>query len=331
MSELPRTGRLEPGQPRLELPAPTLPAPRSPGPLESTWRPPFPVHVHATLASLQRGAGDLTQRVDPDGALWRTLPTPCGPATLRLLARGGGVEAAAWGPGAAWALDGVPDLLGARDRPEEFAPTSPVLRQVQRRLAGWRVPRSGLVFDQLVPCVLEQKVTGGQARRSYRELVRRFGSPAPGPAPAGMRVAPGPRVLAHLPSWEWHLAGVELPRQRAIRAAAHVAARLEEASGMPPEQAERRLRAVPGIGAWTAAEIAQRALGDADAVSVGDYHLPALVGWVLLGRPLDDAGMLALLEPHRPHRYRVTRLVELSGIGKPRFAPRQTVQDLRSY
>ena len=105
----------------------------------------------------------------------------------------------------------------------------------------------------------------------------------------------------------------------------------EQAVGMAPDEATRRLRAVPGIGEWTAAEIAQRALGDTDAVSVGDYHLSQFVGWALLGRPVDDDGMVELLEPWRPHRYRVIRLLECSGVGKPRFGPRATVQDHRAH
>jgi 3-methyladenine DNA glycosylase/8-oxoguanine DNA glycosylase len=145
-----------------------------------------------------------------------------------------------------------------------------------------------------------------------------------------MRVPPSADVWRRVPSWDWHRAGVDPQRSRTVVTAARVAARLEEAVGMSPADATRRLRAVPGIGAWTAAEIAQRALGDADAVSVGDYHLPSFVGWALVGRPLDDDGMLELLEPWRPHRYRVIRLLECSGFAMPRFGPRMTIQDHRA-
>jgi len=297
---------------------------------ERSWQPTGPLDLLRTLGPLRRGPGDPTHRV-VGGDVWRTLPTPGGPATLRLAAgaAGGPVHAAAWGPGAAWALDAVPDVLGARDRPADFVPGHPLLTTTHRRHPGVRICRTGLVFDQVVPAVLEQKVTGVEARRSWRELVLRFGDPAPGPAPAGMRVAPSARALLALPDWQWHLAGVDTTRRRAIRAAATVADRLDECAGMPPEAAARRLMAVPGIGRWTAAEVAQRSLGDADAVSVGDYHVPGLVGWALAGRPLDDDGMLALLEPYRPHRHRVVRLIELSGFRKPRFGPRLTIRDYR--
>jgi 3-methyladenine DNA glycosylase/8-oxoguanine DNA glycosylase len=106
---------------------------------------------------------------------------------------------------------------------------------------------------------------------------------------------------------------------------------MEEAMAMPPAEADRRLQAVPGIGPWTSAEIRQRACGDADAVSVGDYHLPAVVGWALAGRVTDDAGMLELLAPYAGHRHRVTRLVELSGLRPPRRGPRLAPRDYRAF
>jgi hypothetical protein len=95
-------------------------------------------------------------------------------------------------------------------------------------------------------------------------------------------------------------------------------------------RADRRLRSIRGIGPWTSAEVRQRACGDADAVSVGDYHLPAQVGWVLAGKPADDDGMLELLAPYRGQRHRAARLIELSGLGPPRRGPRLPVRDYRS-
>jgi len=329
-------------------------------PRESVWRAGRPVDIGRTLGVLVRGSGDPAHRVEADGTFWRAALTPEGPATLALrLAGRGEVAAAAWGPGAEWALGGVPDLLGRWDDPSGFAPDHPLLRDAARRYPGLRVPRTGLVFDALVPAVLEQKVTGREAWRSWRDLVRRYGTPAPGtgapdspvagsaapgavagpvlaalepasPVPRGLRVPPTAADLLALPTWAWHRAGVDLRRQRALRAAATVADRLEECTALAPEAALARLRVVPGIGAWTAAEVAQRALGDADAVSVGDYHIPSLVGRALAGAPVDDDGMLALLEPYRPHRHRVVRLVEVSGVGlPPRRGPRMAARDYR--
>ncbi len=241
------------------------------------------------------------------------------------------ISAAAWGPGAGWLLGALPSQLGADDDLAGFIPAHPLLRELWRRHPGARVGRSGRVLEALVPAVLEQKVVGLEAHRAWRLLLLRFGSPAPGPAPAGMRVFPPAQSWLRIPSWEWHRAGVEAVRARTIAAAARLAGRVEEIMAMDPPGADRRLRALPGVGPWTSAEIRQRACGDADAVSVGDYNLPAAVGWALAGRAVDDAGMLALLAPYRGHRYRATRLIELSGARPPRRGPRLPVRDYRAF
>jgi 3-methyladenine DNA glycosylase/8-oxoguanine DNA glycosylase len=241
------------------------------------------------------------------------------------------VRATAWGPGASWLLAALPPLLGSGDDRAGFDPAHPVLREMSVRYQGVRVGRSGLVLEALVPAVLEQKVVGVEARRAWRFLLLRFGEPAPGPAPPGMRVFPPPRLWRRIPSWDWHRAGVEGVRARTIIGAAEVAGRLEEIVTMTPAAADGRLRSLPGIGPWTSAEVRQRACGDADAVSVGDYHLPAAVGWALAGRVVDDAGMLELLAPYAGHRHRAARLVELSGLGPPRRGPRMSVRDYRAF
>ncbi len=297
-----------------------------------TWRPQVPVDVRRTLSPLRRGGGDPTHRVTQDGAVWRTSLLETGAVTARLVQRGlQEVLAEAWGPGAQELVAGLPDLLGGRDLAEGFEPRHPLLAETARRHPGLRIPRTGRVVEALVPAVLEQKVTGREARDAFRRLVLRHGEPAPGPAPDGMRVPPSAHAWRHVPSWEWHRAGVDPKRSRTICLAMRCASRLEQAVGMAPADAARRLSAVPGIGAWTVAEVAQRALGDPDALSVGDYHLSQAVGWALVGRPLDDDGMVEMLEPWRPHRYRVVRLLELSPASKPRFGPRITIQDHRTH
>ena len=298
----------------------------------TTWRPQLPVDVRTTLWALRRGPGDPTHRVTPDGAVWRTTLMPTGPATYRLSQRGlQEVSCAAWGPGATEVVAGLPDLLGARDAADGFVPRHPLLAESAARHPGLRVPRTGRVVEALVPAILEQKVTGKEARDGFRRLVLQHGSSAPGPAPDGMRVPPSAQQWRRIPSWDWHRAGVGPQRSRTVCLAMQHAERLEQTVGMAPTDAARRLLALPGIGPWTVAEVAQRALGDTDAVSVGDYHLSEFVGWALTGRPVDDDGMVALLEPWRPHRYRVVRLLECSGVRKPRFGPRLTIQDHRSH
>ncbi len=303
--------------------------------LAREWRPPYPVDVRLILSVHRRGARDPAFRLDEAGAVWRTSASPDGPGTMRVSARPAGhgthVTATAWGPGAGWLLETLPSQLGEQDDQAGFAPVHPVLRDMAGRYRGARVGRSGRVLEALVPAVLEQKVVGAEARRAWHYLLRRFGQPAPGPAPAGMRVVPPARTWAQIPSWEWHRAGVEAVRARTIAGAASAAGRLEEIGSLTAAEADRRLRSLPGIGPWTSAEVRQRACGDADAVSVGDYNLPAAVGWALAGRAVDDAGMLELLAPYAGHRYRATRLVELSGARPPRRGPRLAVREYRNF
>lgn len=298
--------------------------------LERTWDPGRPLDLRATLLPLRRGTGDPAHRLD-DSGFWRACATPDGDGTLRLTVRDARVHATAWGPGAAWLLERVPDLLGERDDWSALDVSGvPVLHELRRLRPGIRLARTGLVLDAVVPAVLEQKVTGVEARRAWRALLSTYGTVAPGPR-ADLRVPPPAQVLLDVPTWGWHRFGVDLKRQRAIRAAAGVARRLEECSELPPHEATARLRLVPGIGAWTAAEIAQRAFGDPDAVSVGDYHLPNMVAWVLSGvaRGSDEL-MLELLAPWAGQRQRVMRLIELTGIRAPRFGPKFHYTDIRA-
>ena len=266
--------------------------------------------------------------------LWRTTTTPLGPATLHLSGSAGEVRATAWGPGAEWCIESVPELLGAGDDWSGLdVSAQPLLKHSQRAHAGLHIPRTGRVFDVLAAAVLEQRVVGADARRGWRILLTQHGNEAPGPAPDGMRVPPTAVGWGRIPSWDWHRAGVDPARARTIASAARVEPSLQRTvdRGRGGPDTLRALCSVPGIGPWTAAEVMQRAHGDPDTVSVGDYHLPALVGWALIGRPVDDDGMLELLEPWRGHRQRVMRLIEESGFRLPRFGPRARRQDHRRH
>ncbi|WP_255306097.1 DNA-3-methyladenine glycosylase [Streptomyces sp. Wb2n-11] len=293
-----------------------------------TWTPPGPLDLGLVLGPLRRGPADPAFRAPLDGSFWRTSRTPEGPGTLHLAARHGAVEATAWGRGADWLLDRLPCLLGASDDPSAFVPRHRLLAETQRRRPGLRLGRTGLVLESLIPSVLEQKVTTDEAYRAWRLLLRKYGEPAPGPV-KGMHVMPAPRTWSLIPSWEWHRAGVDSKRSSTILRAVRVAGRLEEAAAMAPEDAAARLRLVPGIGPWTAAETLQRSNGAPDAVTVGDLHLPGTVGYALAGnRDADDAAMLELLAPYAGQRHRATRLILLSGRTPPRRAPRMAPRDI---
>lgn len=294
-----------------------------------TWVPEGPLDLGLVLGPLRRGPGDPTFRAMPDGSVWRASLTPAGPGTLRVSASGGRIRGEAWGPGAQWLLDGLPELLGAADDPAVFVPRHRLVAVTQHRRPGLRLTRTGLVLESLIPSILEQKVTTDEAYRAWRLLVRKYGSPAPGPAGGRLWVIPEPRTWALIPSWEWHRAGVDNKRASTILRAVRVAARLEQAVLMSPGEARARLEVVPGVGPWTSAEVVQRSHGAADAVTVGDLHLPGIVGWALAGdRGADDSVMLSLLEPYAGQRHRAARLILLSGRMPGRRAPRMPRGDI---
>lgn len=287
------------------------------------------IDLAATLAPLRRGVGDPCHRVTDDGALWRAAGMRSGPVTYRLVQAGcSAVTARAWGPGADEFLDQLPVMLCLDEDVAGFAPEHPTLAEAHRRFPGLRMLRTQLVFEALVPAVLEQRVHTVSARASWRKLVWQFGEPAPGPTPVPMRVPPDAATWRRIPSWVYHRANVDPRRARTIVHAAGMAAAVERTADMNCQQAARSLQTVPGIGVWTAAEIAQRAFGDADALSVGDFHLAAMVGATLMGRRFDDDAMVEYLKPLRPHRYRAVRLLQAAGFARnPRFGPRTPLVD----
>ncbi|MFG3202511.1 DNA-3-methyladenine glycosylase family protein [Streptomyces sp. NPDC048192] len=309
-----------------------IPRQASAPPRVRRWVPDGPLDLGLVLGPLRRGPADPTFRATADGSVWRACRTPAGPGTLRVRAYRGEVLGEAWGPGAEWLLDRLPEWLGAADEPEAFVPRHRVVALARHRRPGLRLTRTGLVLESLIPSVLEQKVTTDEAYRAWRLLVRRFGEPAPGPAGASERpmfVMPAPRTWALIPSWEWHRAGVDDKRASTVLRAVRVAARLEQAVGMPAAEARARLEVVPGVGPWTSAEVVQRSHGAADAVTVGDLHLPGIVGWALAGdRDADDEVMLRLLEPYAGQRHRAVRLILLSGLAPARRAPKMPRVDI---
>lgn len=240
---------------------------------------------------------------------------------MRLTEAGGAIEVEAWGEGAGWLLEHAPAWVGAADDDSDFEPQPGIVRDLWRRHQGLRIPRTGLVTERLIPVILEQKVTSPEARRTYRRLATKLGESAPGPL--ALVLPPDPSRIATLPYHDFHPFGIERRRAELLRSTCSRASWLDAAESLPLEEARERIGALRGIGPWTAAEVARTALGDADAVSVGDYHLPNLVAWALAREPRGtDERMLELLEPYRPHRGRVQRLLEVAGIRAPAFGPR---------
>ena len=288
-----------------------------------------PLDLARTLFPVRRGTGDPTFRIDGSTAAWATR-TPQGGATLsvRQLAADR-VEASADGPGASFAVARAGGVVGALDDPDSFEPRDDVLARLARVHRGVRLTRTLDVFPALVAAICEQKVTGARARRAWRSLV--FATSERAPGDLGLWLPPDAERLATLPSFAYHRAEIEARRATVLRGAARRAPRLAALSTASPGEMARTLEVLPGIGVWTSAEVRRIALGDPDAISIGDYHVPNLVAWALAGEPrADDARMLELLEPYRGQRGRVQRLLEASDIRAPRWGPRADVGSIAS-
>jgi 3-methyladenine DNA glycosylase/8-oxoguanine DNA glycosylase len=167
-----------------------------------------PLDLGAVLGPLQRGIGDPTMQRSPRGyarASW--MASGASSVLLRRLADDV-VEAEAWGPGAEEALERVPALLGLDDDDGAFDPgLHPVVAALARARPGVRLGRTGSVLEALIPAVLEQKITGTEAWRGYRRLVRELNVPAPGDLSLWM--PPRAADMAALPSWTFPSLGIE--------------------------------------------------------------------------------------------------------------------------
>lgn len=258
----------------------------------------------------------------------RATRTPEGPGTEHIRAIAGTIEVQAWGPGADWLCDRAPVLLGGNDDHTDFPDVHPLITRWHHDHVSFRTPATQAVWEALLPTILEQKVTGTEAQASYGAILKRFGEPAPGPFERlRLVLPPDPAVIAGTPSHVFHACGVERKRSDTIRRVAGYARRIEEVAEMPLADGYKRLAAVPGIGQWTLGEVGQSALGDSDALSVGDYHLKNWVAWNLAGQARGtDEQMLELLEPFRPFRGRVVRLLQKEGSAPPKYGPRLSIQ-----
>ena len=278
----------------------------------------------AVLGPMSRGAGDPSLRRMPDGSVWLVGAFDDEPFSAHIVASNHAVRGVYWGPGKQSAAANFADLVGAADEPAGFTPAHEVIASQWRTYgAVLRTPRSLLTWQTALAAILEQRVTGVEARGAWRALVTEHGTPAPGPVPEGMRVPPTAAAVLRVPSWDWRRYGVDRQRVQTIRRLASVVHVLRRAEAAAPAQGRELLTAIPGIGQWTAAETSSRAFGDSDAVSVGDYHLARNVTFALTGRTDGtDENMLELLAVYAGHRHRAVRLVELSRLTPPRRGPR---------
>lgn len=287
---------------------------------------PFQLDLHRTLVGVRRGAHDPTCHFDAN-TIVRASRFSSGPSTLRLEIRDQQIEATAWGDGAQDCLDAIEDLVGLNDDVSTFQPQHPTIERIWRDHGSVRMPRTRGVYEALIDVVLEQRVTTFEARRAFHQLVSKWGEPAPGPG--GLQLPPEPDVLANIAYYDLHIIGVERSRADTLRRIGANARTLDALASAEPADAYRRLTSIPGVGAWSAAEVGLVAFGDSDAVPIGDVHLPSDITYVLTGTAVDDDdAMLEALQQFAGHRGRVIRLIQAAGLHAPRRAPRYAPRDI---
>ncbi|MFZ4812224.1 MAG: DNA-3-methyladenine glycosylase family protein [Ilumatobacteraceae bacterium] len=289
-----------------------------------------PLPQRSTLAPMRNGRGDPTTQLS-DGEFWRATLTPDGPATLHLDWRTGELRMRAWGPGAEHVLASAPHLIGTHDTPVRFVDAHPVVMAAQHRHPGLRIGASRTLYHELLPTILAQRITAQEAVAQWRHLCLHLGDRAPGPHP-DLRLPPAPERLAVTPTWWFHPIGVERKRAEALVEVARHARTIESWIDLPAAEVASKLSLLRGIGEWTIGVVLGTALGEPDAIAVGDFHLKNTVAWALAREPrADDDRLVALLEPYRGHRGRVVKLIHLDGHAAPKFGPRQRILPMQRW
>lgn len=293
-----------------------------------------PRSLRRTLGVHRMGVADPTARL-ADRSFTRTTITPDGPGTVLIRwssdpadMTDGGVDAEAWGPGAQWLLDRVGHLTGDTDRGGVFEHAHPVVERSLRLTRGGRIGASHTLYHHLLPTIIAQRITGGEAIRQWARLCYELGGPAPGPPElvGNMRLPPAPAALHRRPAWWFHPLGIETKRARPLTEVARHADKLWQWTEAGSDVAATMLGLLPGIGPWTIGSALGPVLGDPDAVPVGDYHHPNTVAWALAGEPrADDDRMLELLEPYRGQRGRVLWALTSAAGPAPKYGPRQRI------
>ena len=285
------------------------------------------------------GSLDLRRTLRPLGLMWsvrngdgwwKAMRTPDGPVTVRIWRDDSCVAAEAFGPGSEWAVHRIEGLVGLDDEGHAWASHHPKIADLQHRYPGVRFGRTELVFEAAVYAIVAQKVTGKEAAAGLRGITGRFSGPAPGPL-GNLRLPPDPDRMAASPYHDFHDLGIEKKRADTLRRLSADSGRVDRLAGVDVPAAMRYLARIRGVGEWTVNETLVVSHGHADAVSVGDYHLKHIVSWQLAGEARGtDERMLELLEPFRPNRGRVVRLLELAG-GPQRKGPRLSVRGFETF
>jgi 3-methyladenine DNA glycosylase/8-oxoguanine DNA glycosylase len=293
----------------------------------------------ALVRQQQVGRFDPTLHVDGN-TVWWAQRTPDGPATLELRCQGGPVEVAEYGPGGHWLAERVPGLLGDHDTPESLVPFHPVVAEAMRKVPVPRIGRSSVVMGPLIAAILSQRITSQEAVGQWSALCRFTGTRAPGPR-EDLLLPPDPAILSATPYFSLHPLGIERRRADTVRQACSHAIKLQAAldgalatgsNGPDAEELRRMLDLIPGVGVYTVAITMGSALGDPDALAVGDYHLKNIVAYAFSGRSRGtDDEMVSTLAPYAGQRARVVSLLQAAGWSAPKFGPRRAIAPIASW
>lgn len=159
----------------------------------------------------------------------------------------------------------------------------PYIGRALRAFPQLRVQRRGDAWEALAWAICEQLIEFDRAVVIQRRLTVVLGRRC---AQTGLRDAPpASRLAAEAPA---RLASFDLPQHRAStlrRAAIEVDRGRVDLAAPDHEVGWRRLRAIPGVGAWTVEMLALHGQGRDDQVPAADLGYLKLVGRIVTGNP----------------------------------------------
>jgi len=298
------------------------------------------IDIGATLSWFLRGSHDPTTWLTTvgrgssvTGHFVRATVTPDGPGTLCLRWNQNDVSVETYGPGSTWVRRQAWHMVGADDSADHGLEASEhqLVAAVARANRSLRIGASHNLYHELLPTVIEQRITVKEARRQWQQLCLTLGKPAPGPY-TRLMLPPDPTVLANCPSWRFHALGIERKRAESLIDIARHASKLWEWTALDKVAVKNKIGRLRGVGDWTVGSVLGPAVGDPDAVAVGDFHLKNLIAYNLAGEPRGtDDRMLELLEPYRGQRGRVIRHIARSGTPIPKFGAKRRIMAMRNW
>lgn len=175
---------------------------------------------------------------------------------------------------------------------------------------GTRLPGAADGFELAVRAIVGQQVSVAAARTTLGKITQRLGTPVRNTESDLVRCFPTPAAFAVASNADLGLPAV---RAESIRALSRAVAggELDLTGGSDVEAARAGLAAIRGIGPWTVAYVAMRALRDPDAFPTGDLGLRRTLR--ALGLPNDVRSIAQRSERWRPWRGYASMLLWQAG------------------